>query len=177
MLGLTQKELAELAGVSQSLIAKIENGLINPSYDIVTQIFRSLQRLENRVDKKAKDIMSSPFIYISPEEPLIKATQLMEEHAFSQLPVIDESNLCIGSISDQTVLGLVSRSIEGELDFEQISSRKVREVMGEPFPVVSALTPLQAISNLLSYTPAVLVNQKGKIKGIITRSDLFKVLQ
>ncbi|MBI2079314.1 helix-turn-helix domain-containing protein, partial [Candidatus Micrarchaeota archaeon] len=34
-LGITQKELAKLAGVSQSLIAKIEMGKIDPAYSKV----------------------------------------------------------------------------------------------------------------------------------------------
>ena len=39
ILGLTQSELAKLAGVSQSLIAKLESGKIEPSYTKVKTIF------------------------------------------------------------------------------------------------------------------------------------------
>jgi len=34
-LGLSQRELARISGVSQSLISKIERGKINPSYEAV----------------------------------------------------------------------------------------------------------------------------------------------
>ncbi|MCK4496763.1 MAG: helix-turn-helix domain-containing protein, partial [Candidatus Aenigmarchaeota archaeon] len=37
LLGLTQKDLAKQAGVSQSFIAKMESGRINPSYNHVKQ--------------------------------------------------------------------------------------------------------------------------------------------
>jgi predicted transcriptional regulator len=39
MLGLTQGQLAKIAGVSQSFIAKIESGKIDPSYSKVKTIF------------------------------------------------------------------------------------------------------------------------------------------
>ena len=41
-LGLTQPELAQLSGVSQSLIAKLEAGKIEPSYTKVKSIIDTL---------------------------------------------------------------------------------------------------------------------------------------
>jgi len=46
MLGLKQAEIAKLAGVSQSLIAKLESGKIDSSYTKVKTIFDTLERLE-----------------------------------------------------------------------------------------------------------------------------------
>jgi len=40
--GLTQAKLAKMAGVSQSLIAKIESEKIDPSYKIAKKIFTVL---------------------------------------------------------------------------------------------------------------------------------------
>jgi len=54
MLGLTQKELARMAGVSQSSIAKIESGKIDPSYNKVKAIFDVLERMETKVNHTAK---------------------------------------------------------------------------------------------------------------------------
>ena len=56
MLGLTQKELARMAGVSQSSIAKIESGKIDPSYNKVKAIFDVLERMETKVNHTAKNI-------------------------------------------------------------------------------------------------------------------------
>ena len=44
-LGLTQGELAKAAGVSQSLIAKIESTKIDPTYSKVKLIFHALESL------------------------------------------------------------------------------------------------------------------------------------
>jgi len=177
LLGLTQKELADLAEVSQSLITKLEKGTINPSYTLMVKIFECLQQLESKVDKKAKDIMSSPVIFVTPEELVAKVTKLMKKKAFSQLPVINEQHIVVGSISDQTILSLVSSAIEENEDLELLSNKKVIEVMGDPFPIILPNTPLQAISSLLQYSPAVLVNENGKLKGIITRADMLKIIK
>src|SRR5687767_16022587 len=47
-LGLTQQELARMAGVSQSLIAKIERGLVQPSYSNVKRLVEALEAEKNR---------------------------------------------------------------------------------------------------------------------------------
>ena len=51
-LGIKQKELAEKSGVSQSLIAKLEKGLIEPSYSLTVRIFLTLESLEHKNEKK-----------------------------------------------------------------------------------------------------------------------------
>ncbi len=45
LLGLKQAQLAKAAGVSQSLIAKLESGKIDSSYMKVKTIFDTLERL------------------------------------------------------------------------------------------------------------------------------------
>ena len=52
---LTQQELAKRAGVSQSLIAKIEAGLLDPTYTRAEQIFGALENVEEQKELKAKD--------------------------------------------------------------------------------------------------------------------------
>ncbi|MBN1329334.1 MAG: CBS domain-containing protein [Candidatus Heimdallarchaeota archaeon] len=175
LLGLTQKELADIAEVSQSLITKIEKGMISPAYNLVVKIFECLENLETKVDKKAKDIMSYPIIKVSPEDTLENVTKVMQKYAFSQLPVLSSKDSCIGSISDQIILNLVSTTLEEKLDFELIADQKVKTVMGDPFPIILSKTPLKAISTLLQSVPAVLVMEGREIMGIITRADMFKI--
>ena len=51
-LNLTQTELSKLAGVSQSLIAKLESGHIDPAYSKVKAIFEAL---DNQINKDQKE--------------------------------------------------------------------------------------------------------------------------
>ncbi len=57
-LGLKQSELAKMAGVSQSLIAKLEAGTIDSSYTKVKTIFDVLERLEFKTKTQADKVLS-----------------------------------------------------------------------------------------------------------------------
>ncbi len=46
ILGLTQKELSQMAMVSQSFVAKLESGSMNPSYANVKKILEALGSME-----------------------------------------------------------------------------------------------------------------------------------
>jgi predicted transcriptional regulator len=53
---------------------------------------------------------------------------------------------------------------------------RVSELMENPFPEVDENLPVEAVSFLLRYSPAVLTTKKGELVGIITDADLSKVL-
>ncbi|MBC7130559.1 CBS domain-containing protein [Candidatus Bathyarchaeota archaeon] len=171
MLGLTQKQLAKLAGVSQSLIAKLESRKINPSYEKVKAIFDALENLEIKTDFKAADVLHNGVVGVKKGSLVADAVKLMMEHGYSQLPVFDGEKV-IGSISEKTILELMASG----KDLSEISRLAVEEIMDESFPQVGKNTPLRVVSDLLQVYPAVLVSEKGKVIGIITKADLLKVL-
>jgi predicted transcriptional regulator len=172
MLGLTQKHLADLAGVSQSLIAKMEAGKIDPAYRKVKAIFDALERLETPTDLHAKEILHHDIVGVQRNAPVSEAVQLMRKHGYSQLPVFDGEHP-VGSISEKTILGQV---IAGK-DLSQVSALLIREVMNETFPQVGENAPLSLISDLLQVYSAVLVHRKDKIAGIVTKADLLKMVK
>lgn len=164
-LGVTQEELARMAGVSQSLIARIESGSVDPRMSTLKKIVNALSEFEK--DKVcARDIMFSPVISVSAKETVRKAISLMEKNGISQLPVVDEGHL-VGSISEGTIMKHLS---EGEAVFDKI----VEEIMEESFPTVNPSTSVDVVRHLIiSGNPAVLVMDKGEIVGIITKIDLI----
>jgi predicted transcriptional regulator len=172
MLGLTQKKLAEMAGVSQSLIAKIESGKIDPAYTKVKAVFDALERLETRIDFHAKEILHNEVVGIQKDAFVSEAVQLMMKHGYSQLPVFDGEH-SVGSISEKTALNQV---LAGK-DLKHISKLLVRDIMEEAFPQVGEDAPLSLLSSLLQVYFAVLISKKGKVAGIITKADLLKMLE
>ena len=64
-LGLTQSRLAVLAGVSQSIIAKIESGSVDPSYSVVARILGALDRIEVAPTLRVSQIMSRPVVSVT----------------------------------------------------------------------------------------------------------------
>jgi len=171
MLGLTQKQLARMAGVSQSFIAKIESGKIDPSYNKVKAIFDVLEKMETKVNHTAKKIFHKGVVGVQKNETIGKAISLMMKHGYSQLPVFDGEQV-VGCISEKTILNQVTVGKE----LSQLSQRLVEEIMEEAPPRIDENAPLPLVSSLLHAYPAVLVTKKGKVIGIITKADLFKVI-
>ena len=171
IMGLTQQKLARLAGVSQSLIAKLESQKIDPSYTKVKAIFDALERLQTETEVLAEQVLNNDVIGVQKNDQVSKAVQTMAKYGYSQLPVFDDKH-AVGSISEKTIIGKVSAG----KDLSQISKLSVGEVMEEAFPQVGETTPLPLISNLLRVYPAVLISTKGKVVGIITKADLLKML-
>ena len=170
IMGLTQQKLARLAGVSQSLIAKLESRKIDPSYTKVKAIFDALERLQTETEVRAEEVLHSQIIGIQKNDPVSKAVQTMAEHGYSQLPVFDGEH-AVGSISEKTIIGKFSAG----KDLSEVSKLSVGDIMEEAFPQVGEDAPLPLLSNLLQVYSAVLISTKGKVVGIITKADLLKM--
>ena len=171
LLGLNQSELAKLAGVSQSLIAKLESGKIDSSYTKVKTIFEALERLEVKTKIQAGKMLHKKIVGVQKSDPISKVVQLMKSHGYSQLPVFD-GNHSVGSISEKAIL----RQILIGKDLAQISALPTEELMEEAFPQVDEDAPISLISSLLQVYSAILVSKKGTVVGIITKADLLRML-
>ncbi len=166
-LGISQKKLARMAGVSQSLISKIERGQLVPSYEVAVKIFKALEMArKERGCTKASEIMTSPIISVSPDDTVAKAISLMEERGISQLPVMMGGRV-IGSVTEEGLLRKLS-SLSSEA--------RISEVIEGAFPIFPPDASISMLRDMLLLYPAVLIQDKGKIVGIITKSDLLKKL-
>ena len=92
-LGLKQNDLAQLSGVSQSLIAKLEKGKLEPSYSLAVKIFNALDSQENKSEKKCKDIMTKKLLFVKKEDRVYKASEIMKKNSVDQLPVLQGSQV------------------------------------------------------------------------------------
>ena len=161
--GLSQQEVARLAGISQAHVAKIENGKVDPRLSTVNRMLFVLKR--NNKSRTCGDIMKTNIVSASPDDPLEKVIKTMREMGISQLPVFQGTAL-VGSITENTILPNFNRKIK---------SLQVKHVLDRPFPVVSPSDSIEMLPALLEFHQAVLVSEKGKIKGIITKSDLLDI--
>ena len=169
IVGLTQAELAQRVGVSQSMIAKIENGTLNPSYEIVRRVYQVLYSIKNQNQTKAYEIMS-PVIFVETEDTIKHVFELMKENGISQVPVFSKSGKNMGSVTEQTLLDVL---LKGQT-LKEIEDDPVETIMDDVFPVLTKEIPLSLVTGLLQVSAAVLVTEKGKITGIITKADLLK---
>jgi len=160
---LTQRQLAELVGVSQAHIAKIENGKVDPRLSTVNRI---LQVLTEGEGKKCREIMTKQVISAGPSDKISKVSGLMMKYDISQLPVIEEKRV-VGTVTEESIVRNLSAKIADE---------KVEKIMQPPLPSVPEDTNISMIKPLLEDHPGILVVRRGEIVGIITRSDLLKVV-
>lgn len=165
-LDLTQHEFAFKAGVSQSLIAKIESGKLDPTYSKVRKIENVINSLSKHQEKEAKNIMIKNIISAKSEDKINRIIKLMNKHSISQLPVLEKDKV-IGLITESSILNNNS---------ENIRTLKAKDLMIEAPPLIAENTNISAITSLLKYYPLILISKKGKLKGLITKSDLLNSL-
>jgi predicted transcriptional regulator len=172
-LGLTQTALARLGNVSQSTIVKIEKKQMNPSYDVVRRIHTALQAEMKKQEKKAlvDQIQTRKVQYLEARTSLDAAVNEMRRWKFSQMPVMNNGHP-VGSISDKVINNLI---LSGR-DPKDLARIRVDEVMEPAFPQVDSKAPVELAAGLLRHYNAVLVTHKGDVTGILTKSDLMKLL-
>jgi predicted transcriptional regulator len=167
-LGITQAKLAVEAGVSQSLIAKIESGRVDPTYNSIRSISEALRAKQLTEGRKARDIMSSPVISLQASAKLLDCVSAMKNHGISQMPILKGSKI-VGSITETHLLEMISESNNPSM----LLSRPVRSSMRPSFPIVSADTPVEALVSLFNHVPAVVVASGDRLLGLISKIDLI----
>ncbi|GBE18308.1 CBS domain protein [archaeon BMS3Abin16] len=168
----TQSEVAKKANVSQSLIARIEKGSIDPRVSTLRKILDALKEEEKVERITAKTLMRSPVISVSAEDSLKKASKIMDENNISQIPVV-RKGAQVGSISEER---LVHEMSSGK-DLSKLSSMRVKDIMGGGFPVVTENTDLETLSRLVEFNSCVLIVEREKLAGIVTKTDVLKLVK
>jgi len=161
--GLTQRQLAELVGISQAHIAKIEKESVDPRLSTVNKILKVLTEGEG---KKCRDIMTPRVISVKPSDKILKISGLMMRHGISQVPVLEGGKI-VGTITEENIVQNLGSTLADEM---------AESIMQAPLPSVPEDTSVSMIQPLLQDNPAVLVVRRGEIVGIIARSDLLKVI-
>lgn len=183
-LELSQRELANLAGVSQSLIAKIERGGIDPSYGNIRKIFAAFESVINQRKTDGKrvgahltvaDLATKGVVSISPDETIGEAVDRMVNGPFTQLPVTSGDRV-VGSITDDRIRDyVIDETKSGHKAYESVMQTRVEDVMTDPFPILSEETPVELASLHLQMEEAILVSRKGAVVGILTSADFLKL--
>jgi len=160
---LTQSQLAKLVGVTQAHIAKIEGEKVDPRLSTVNKI---LEILDGGKGRTCAEIMTRDVISTHPKDRIQEASETMVRHAVSQLPIVEDGKV-VGMITEKSIVKNLDPNIADEL---------VENVMEPPLPSVPEDTDINTIRPLLEAHSGVLVTKRGKLAGIITRSDLLKVV-
>ncbi len=171
-IGITQKTLATMTGVSTSMINQIESGRSQPSYETAKRIFDSLANLEGKSSShKAGDFCSKEVVKLKPSNTLHDAIKKMHESSISQIPIFNGYEP-VGVISEDGIVKHLADIGEAEL-----KNAKLADTMEPVPPIVDYDTPANVLVPLIRYSKCILVSKKSKIVGIITASDTLKMME
>lgn len=120
-------------------------------------------------------IPSDKVALVQEDNPLEHALLVLVKTGYSAVPVLNASFKLKGIISKTLILD----SIFGleRIEFEQLGSHKVSEVMNDKPPVLMASNRfMDAVKLAIDYTFLCIEDEEGNFKGILTRSALLKYL-
>jgi predicted transcriptional regulator len=161
----SQRELAERVGVTQAHIAKIETEKVDARLSTINRIITILET--NQSKAVCKNFMTRNVISISSKDKATKAIQIMKRHNISQLPIID-SGVLVGSIKESTIIKNLDKNL---------LEKRVKDIMEDGFPVIDSNDTIETVKSLLDFHQAVLFTEKGKIVGIMTKSNLMRLMK
>jgi cystathionine beta-synthase len=104
---------------------------------------------------------------VAPQETVSEALAQMDKHGVTQMPVIEEGR-SVGSVRENRLLAKV-------LGDRDLLSTPVGDLMEASFPTIDVDASSSEVTKLLRRNPAVLVEEFGRITGIITRHDMLDV--
>ena len=124
--------------------------------------------------------MSHPVITVPPEMPVVDALNLMRREHIRRTPVVKDGKM-VGIVSDKDLLNASPSPATSLSVWEMnylLSKITIRDVMTRQVLSVSEDTPIEEAARIMADNKigGLPVLRDGRIVGIITETDLFKVL-
>jgi len=127
-----------------------------------------------------RDRMSSPAVTITPNTTLQDALNLMHEHRFRRLPVVDEKGRLVGIVSERDLLyaspppatllnGLELNHVLSKLQIEEVMTQDVITTTPDAFIEDAARL---MVENKIGGLP--IVDEDNHVVGVITETDVFR---
>ncbi|MEQ8673028.1 MAG: CBS domain-containing protein [Aggregatilineales bacterium] len=130
---------------------------------------------------KVKDWMTEDVVSVSPDTPIAAAHQIMKKNGVRRLPVLDDGMLVgiitIGDVreaspSDATTLSIWELNyLWAQLTVGKIMSKQILTVTPE-----SSIFDVSKIMLESKVSGLPVINDNGALIGIITESDVFKMI-
>lgn len=122
----------------------------------------------DKVKRSEHGVITDPF-YLTPDRPIREAKALMDHYHISGVPIVDDGGRLVGIITNR------------DLRFEENFQRPIREVMTAEglitAPVGTTLEEARRILARHKVEKLPLVDEAGKLRGLITIKDIQKARQ
>lgn len=139
--------------------------------------------------RTVSDVMTRHVHVAAPATPFKVLVRIIEENRVSAIPIVDEQGIPIGIVSEaDLLLKERRRELESSQDLLHRGRRRnerakadgmvASEVMTSPPITVEADTPLAEAARMMqqrNIRRLVVVDERGRIAGVVSRSDLLQV--
>ncbi|MCS6845070.1 MAG: CBS domain-containing protein [Caldilineales bacterium] len=124
--------------------------------------------------------MSHPVITVSPDTPVLDAVDMLRKERIRRAPVVQDGKL-VGIVSEKDMLNASPSSATLLSVWEVhylVSKIKVKDVMTKKVLTVTEDTPIEEAARIMADNKVggLPVMRDGKIVGIITETDIFKLM-
>ena len=119
-------------------------------------------------------------VTITPDRGVFEAFEIMKKEGIQRLPVLSDDGNLIGIITEKNIINAAADRKVSIVEFALLLSKvKVGDVMTREVVTVFMDDPVEQAAkkmsdNDISFLPV--VDEKGKLVGVVTRSDLFRLL-
>ncbi|MBF0218950.1 MAG: CBS domain-containing protein [Gammaproteobacteria bacterium] len=124
----------------------------------------------------AAQIMSHPVISVQQSDPVADAWRVLRQRGIHQAPVLDEAQRLVGVVNERDLLTAID--IDGDRILETLK-RQVRDVMTSPVVAAATVTDIRRIAAVMlegGFSAIPILNDKGRIVGIISRTDVLRAV-
>jgi CBS domain-containing protein len=118
---------------------------------------------------RARDIMTSPVITVTPAVPLTGAAALLVSHGFTALPVVDDDKRLVGIVTEADL-------VRGR--YLDRTGSVVADVMTTPAVAMDAAAPAEVLARVMidDRRRCVPIVDGSAVVGVVTRRDLVRAL-
>ncbi|MDP2847124.1 MAG: CBS and ACT domain-containing protein [Humidesulfovibrio sp.] len=126
--------------------------------------------------------MTKEVITGTPEMSMMKASKIMKEKGVGRLPIVDEAGVLMGLVSDRDIKE-ASPSKATTLDMHELyyllSEVKLKDIMTKKVVTIKKGETVERAAQLMlesNIGGMPVVDDQNKVVGMVTDSDIFKVL-
>lgn len=116
----------------------------------------------------------------TPDMGVLEVYEKMKEEGVRRLPVLDSEGNLVGVISEANILNAATEKKVSLLGFAyELAHLSVGQIMSREVITVNMDDPVEQAARKMSdfdVTILPVVNYNGKLVGVVTRSDMFKLL-
>ena len=146
---------------------------------------------------KVKDLMITKVVNVLPDTPISEVADILHKFHFTGVPVVDERGILLGVIMERdfitaeskiylpTYIKMLQEIPLASSDKKFVSQEaleviklKAKDVMNTNIVVASPETTVEDVSEMFAtkrVNPIPVVNEKHKVVGVISRSDLISL--